>query len=64
MTYVIMRLIPKPTGGERAVGIFGGYVRAVLRAVRHGCGTMWMRRAAGDQWFVVGGGGVERAVWS
>ena len=64
MVHVVMRLIPKPTGGERAVGIFGSYIRVVLRAVRHSFGAMWMRRSIGHQWFGVEGRSVERAVWT
>ena len=61
---VVMRLIPKPSSGERSVGLFTSVIRVVMRTLRRSLGASWLSRQNLSIWYGVAGKSVERAVWS
>ena len=61
---LVMRLIPKPSSGERSVGLFTSIVRVIMRALRKSIGARWLAKQNMSIWYGVTGKSVERAVWS
>ena len=64
VVFILIRLIPKPLGGVRPIGLFTALLRVFLRALRRTIGEAWASRNIPLAWYGVKGKSSEQAVWS
>ena len=48
---LVVVLIPKPTGGERPIGLFPTFTRVLTRWLRRTYGSAWLAKHPRDFWY-------------
>ena len=62
--FCVIRLIPKPDGGARPIGLFTSVLRVFMRALRRTIGQRWIERQIPKSWYGVRGRSSEQAAWT
>ena len=63
VAYLLISLIPKPSGGTRPIGVFPSLVRFISRICRHAYGEGWLSRHHRDYHFGKKGKSSLACVW-
>ena len=61
---ILVKLIPKVDGGERPIGLFSGFLRVLLKALRRTIGQTWLQDKIPPHWYGVKGRPSSQAAWT
>ena len=64
LAFVLIKLIPKASGGSRPIGLFTALVRVVMRALRRTIGAKWLLDHVPSNWYGVSSRSSGQAAWS